>query len=263
MSETYYIRVRGRVQGPMDVDRLKELASKGQLSRSHELSVDSKNWNPAGNMTEVFERVRPSKPKEPEVESKAGGTMPPAPAGGIVPQGTANPYAPTGVGMAKEWHYTINGAQMGPVAASEIIELIRHKSLIRDDLVWKNGMPQWTPAAYLPEFVSAFSKPGKTFRFTEPGTSNRKSKMVAILLLLACGLLGAHAFYMGNTLRGILYLVAAVIYVTIQILIVSTTGQVNVPLSIAPWVIVAIAMILIAVKSDDSFQASCHQGWSL
>ncbi len=263
MSETYYIRVRGRVQGPMDVDRLKELASKGQLSRSHELSVDSKNWNPAGNMTEVFERVRPPKPKEPEVESKTGGTTPPAPAGGIVPQGTANPYVPAGVGMMKEWHYTINGAQMGPVAASEIIELIRHKSLIRDDLVWKNGMQQWTPVAYLPEFVSAFSKPGKTFRFTEPGSNGRKSKATAIILLLLLGMLGAHEFYMNNILRGIFFFIAAIVLFAIQLFFIAETGQVNIPLSFAPWVIVAIALLLIAVRNDESFQASCHKGWSL
>ena len=31
-GETYYIRVRGRVQGPFDLDQLKKLRERGQFS---------------------------------------------------------------------------------------------------------------------------------------------------------------------------------------------------------------------------------------
>jgi hypothetical protein len=261
MSDTYYIRVRGRVQGPVDLDRLKELASKGQLNRSHELSKDSKSWIPAGNVKEVFER--PSKVIVQTVNqaSTTQPSGPPSVSSGL-PSNT-NPYATSPQSMIREWHYTINGAQMGPVATAEIIELIQHKSLARDDLVWKNGMPQWTQATYLPEFVAAFSNSKKSRKVFETGVGERKSKAVAIVLLLLFGLLGVHEFYMKNILRGILYLIVVAVFFVIQTVVVSETGQVNVPLSLAPYALVLIGAVVIAFKSDESFQASCHKGFSL
>jgi len=54
MSETYYIRIRGKVSGPHDLDQLKEMKARGQLSPIHEASTDKVSWWPARRLEEIF-----------------------------------------------------------------------------------------------------------------------------------------------------------------------------------------------------------------
>jgi TM2 domain-containing membrane protein YozV len=240
MSDTYYIRIRGRVHGPMEIDRLKEMASKGQLSRSHELSEDGKAWRAAATMNELFERQRPV--KEPSaVESKketdtsqisAQKSSPPAPNG--------TPSISSGTPFVKEWHYAIGTAQMGPVTTPELIELIRHRSLARDNIVWKEGMAQWTQAGYVPELVGAFSvsPSGSNAAYSVPFDQQPKSKVTAIVLALLLGSLGIHHFYLGNTLRGLLMLILLFVFVGVFV----------------NPIIALIETIMIAVATEEDFQ---------
>lgn len=41
----YFVRVRGRVQGPFDVSRIRSLRARGQLSRAFEVSEDGRVWS--------------------------------------------------------------------------------------------------------------------------------------------------------------------------------------------------------------------------
>lgn len=54
VQQQYYIRVRGAVTGPFDVERLKTLAKRGQFSRSYEVSTDGVAWSRASNHPELF-----------------------------------------------------------------------------------------------------------------------------------------------------------------------------------------------------------------
>jgi hypothetical protein len=49
--------------------------------------------------------------------------------------------------MSTEWHYTRDGQQLGPVSAAQIKQLAASGQLRPDDLVWKEGMADWSPAA--------------------------------------------------------------------------------------------------------------------
>lgn len=51
--------------------------------------------------------------------------------------------------MSKIWYYTVDGNQQGPVSAAELKQLATSGSLKPQDLVWKEGMPEWTPAKNL------------------------------------------------------------------------------------------------------------------
>jgi hypothetical protein len=48
--------------------------------------------------------------------------------------------------MADVWFYAHNGQQAGPVSAEELEELAQDGRLLRTDLVWKEGLPQWVQA---------------------------------------------------------------------------------------------------------------------
>src|SRR5262245_39945049 len=49
--------------------------------------------------------------------------------------------------MPEEWYYTIQGQQMGPVSTTELQQLAAQRRLQPSDLVWKEGMAKWVPAA--------------------------------------------------------------------------------------------------------------------
>lgn len=129
-EEQYFIRVRGRVQGPFDIDRLHLLAKRGQFSRLHEVSSDGTAWSRASDHPELF----PS----------------PAETARRVPVGTRSPEAAAPNAAAPpepalEWFYSRDGSQLGPVALNSLSALLAAGQLCRDDMVWKAGLPSWLP----------------------------------------------------------------------------------------------------------------------
>src|SRR4051794_24037007 len=48
--------------------------------------------------------------------------------------------------MAAEWYYTSDRQQMGPVSWTELCQLASSGILKPTDLVWKDGMPDWSRA---------------------------------------------------------------------------------------------------------------------
>lgn len=54
MDTQLYLRVRGRVLGPYDEEKLQSLVRRGQLSRMHEVSTDGAHWVRASTYAELF-----------------------------------------------------------------------------------------------------------------------------------------------------------------------------------------------------------------
>jgi hypothetical protein len=49
--------------------------------------------------------------------------------------------------MATDWYYSKHGTNYGPVSSSELKALARAGKLLPTDLVWKEGVSSWKPAA--------------------------------------------------------------------------------------------------------------------
>lgn len=62
-----------------------------------------------------------------------------------------------------QWFYSKNGQRNGPVAGSILKQLARSGELAVSDLVWREGMAEWAPAAKVkglfPEAVTAVAPP--------------------------------------------------------------------------------------------------------
>jgi hypothetical protein len=121
-----YIRVRGRVLGPYDEEKLRSLARRWQLSRMHELSQDATNWVRASTYPELF------------VGDNASPTA-------IARQPSGGPQ-----GDGRTWWYRKNGSEAGPVDQATLQQLLTSGNLNADDLVWMDGMAQWVPARQVP-----------------------------------------------------------------------------------------------------------------
>lgn len=55
----YFIRLRGRAQGPLDADQIRRLGKRGRFNRLYEVSTDRKSWRPADEFPELFANSRP------------------------------------------------------------------------------------------------------------------------------------------------------------------------------------------------------------
>lgn len=94
--------------------------------------------------------------------------------------------------MANEWYYAKDGQQQGPVSAKELKRLADAGQLGAGDLVWKEGMPDWKPAADVKGLVAAAAPPAGEAVVTQPasstprrGRSRHRSPIGQVLLIIA------------------------------------------------------------------------------
>lgn len=95
-AERYFVRVRGRVQGPYDLARIRSLRSRGQLSRAFEVSSDGLVWSastdvPALQGTDVSASHPESAATSPSqfAETSVQTLLPSPPAGSFAPAPSA------------------------------------------------------------------------------------------------------------------------------------------------------------------------------
>jgi hypothetical protein len=53
------------------------------------------------------------------------------------------------------WFYTSTGVQLGPISEDALRALAASGRLLPTDLVWREGMPAWQPAASIPGLMSS------------------------------------------------------------------------------------------------------------
>jgi len=76
------------------------------------------------------------------------------------PQG--GPYQQPGPGtppplpQPEQWFLGVGGQQVGPFDRAQLAQQVSGGQLRPDTLVWKNGLPAWTPAAQVPEVAALF-----------------------------------------------------------------------------------------------------------
>lgn len=57
--------------------------------------------------------------------------------------------------MGRTWNYTKNGEVLGPFSQEKLGSLIASGFLTQDDLVWSEGLADWTAIRLVPEFAQA------------------------------------------------------------------------------------------------------------
>lgn len=156
MSETYWVRYKGRSIGPYTLDKIRLMVRKGQVGRSHEVATDGASWVPAASFPEIFEppaATAVSPPLEPISHA-------------FTPTFTESPQAQVasvGAGPPAEianWYCAPGGVQQGPMPRSHVLGMIRTGQLSGGDLVFRSGMGDWVMAAEAPELASAFATAG-------------------------------------------------------------------------------------------------------
>ncbi len=158
MADALYIRLRGRVLGPFDEEKLRALARRGQLGRLHQLSGDGVNWAPASSYPDLFVS------SDGQANAAGQATAPAALEAAASPPWGAKPADPRGASVAstsppddKAWHYELDGQEKGPVSRSVLMDLIASGRLKPTNQVWAEGMPSWAMASQVPDFIHLFA----------------------------------------------------------------------------------------------------------
>lgn len=136
MSSKLYVRIRGRVHGPFDHEKIKTLVARGQVSRVNHISEDQVRWERADSIPELFE------PQEsiPEPQQSTPGAQPAA--------------SPQPVKSEAEWYYGEDDQTLGPFDIETLKTLLRSGAITKDQMVWKEGLPEWVSADSVPELQS-------------------------------------------------------------------------------------------------------------
>lgn len=159
MNGQFFIRIRGKVQGPFDAERLRQLARRGQFSRLHEVSADGQSWRAAKDYPEIFAVVA-----SPEPVAVAEPVAAPV---------ASQPAASYGAPLPKEvWYYAYGGSPTGPVDSLRLSHMLTSGQISPDTSVWREGMGDWAPANTLPQFT--FNGTAETRKFESNSEGEKK-----------------------------------------------------------------------------------------
>ena len=169
--ETYFIRSRGKVAGPIGLDALQQLVRRGKVSRFDQVSTDRATWQTAGDVGELFAPAAAAS-RRPAAVTAGGdydneaddfddgvGIAEPAPR-----RRTAAAPSPA----AANFYYAQNGAAVGPLPLGVLQSLAANGTLRGDDQVWADGAEVATPARQVPMLASHFSGRQGTLAYATP-----------------------------------------------------------------------------------------------
>jgi len=153
--DLFYTRFKGRVKGPFPPEQMQKMSKDGSLSRFHEISKDGLIWKKAGIFSDLWNIPSDIGPLQATDIVPGPGAAQPAPVS--LDPFSQIPKTGTPVQSNKQWHYQqASGDQCGPLPISVVQNLIQQGDIVRNTLVWADGLSDWTQAQYVPEFTTLF-----------------------------------------------------------------------------------------------------------
>lgn len=139
MTTPLYIRIRGAVQGPFDLEKLQLLVRRGQLGRMHELSRDGVTWSRAADFPEIFEAAKAVAQAKLDESRKFAVAAP-------VAKGAAQAAAPApNPATEGPWYYGSGGKECGPIEFPALRDLAARGEIRPETLVWTPRLTAWMP----------------------------------------------------------------------------------------------------------------------
>lgn len=97
-----------------------------------------------------------------------------------------------------EWYYSNNSVQHGPVNLETLRGLVANGTIASDELVWHDGMPDWTPVAQIADLAPAvptadptpYAPPAAAGTSAYPPLANTRPTSGMAIASLVCGILG-------------------------------------------------------------------------
>jgi len=210
MDQQYYIRLRGRVQGPFPAEKLQALARRGKFNRHYQVSTDRATWEPASRHPDLLPTGGPPKLRQtPAVDEPS---EPVEPSEKVAEEPTLETLVEAGDDL-QQWYYARDGEETGPVTMETIQLLASTGQLTVDDYLWTDGMPEWAAAGDVP---GVFADPYAASPASEPhdrtvsavasaggGSGSQIAPMAVASFVL--GLLGTSILYFMGSILAIVF----------------------------------------------------------
>ena len=188
MANNYWIRNRGKTQGPYSLERLKQLVERGQLNPTVQISEDGVTWERPNAYPELFSGMlqgsQGSDPTENAASQESGYSL-----------GETASNDLYGNDSAKTWRYAENGRTSQPVAFQEIQRLVSFGMISPDGLVWNESMPNWVKAKDVPGLVPRAAQPSAEPASRTPAISVPAAAPLSQFAIVSfvCGMVGVAA----------------------------------------------------------------------
>jgi len=167
LSENFYTRLRGLVEGPFTAEELQNRVRRRRFGRHYQVSTDKKTWAPAASFPELFpappERRRRRQAAEPEArprsaqeELEAVDLVEGPLSGDADDEGVmdAIPLQATPEAAQPIWWYVREDRECGPVSFAELRSFAAAGQIVPETLVWTEGWEQWGPAQQVPDLFA-------------------------------------------------------------------------------------------------------------
>lgn len=148
----YYVRIKGRIQGPFPVDKLQGMAKRGQLSRIHQVSEDREVWRKAAEYPELFAAPEGRSPSQKQRASSKVEDEKKVPNEAIPGSSSA---------LEANWYVEHDGKPHGPMSFADLKGLFNSESYDSASLVWRDGMQDWVSAESVDGLISVTALLGK------------------------------------------------------------------------------------------------------
>lgn len=275
-GETWYLRTRGRILGPLSWDQLRASRDRGQVARFDQVSRDRENWVSADSLERLFPR---SASGGAFVGGPASSSVRPVPARDRMPdsegflilddedEGRPKPLAAWGAGRSPAadepagWYYAEAGSPQGPVGLAELKRLAKDGRVGPGTLYWRNGLEQWTAGADLPELNRLWPFDGGAGGESNPTSHPPHAPMAEVVPVSPVAPVSPLAMIglVSNLLCGVGNLAAIVVGVLALRQIARSRGSLagrrhaiaGIALGIAGLLILALAYLRLVTKAGD------------
>ena len=181
MSESFYTRLRGLVEGPFTADELKNRARRQRFGRHYQVSTDRRTWSPAASFPELFPAAPERRRRRPTVDAADSGGEPETvdlveeplaegDAGGVI---DAIPLQTAPAAGAAGWWYVREDRECGPVSLGELRSFVASGEVQAETLVWTEGWEQWGPAQQVPDLFGGRGRGPEPARAARPEQAPR------------------------------------------------------------------------------------------
>lgn len=146
-DDRVYIRFKGKTLGPLTLQKVQDLARRGQITRMHELSPDGISWVKAEEFGGVFQSSRVVADSNSSVSHGTSEEILAKDGNSLLAVSHATPRQGDVPDQGVEWYAHIGGENRGPMNTSAIQSAINSGQIAKDTLTWRAGFDEWRPAS--------------------------------------------------------------------------------------------------------------------
>ena len=168
----YYVRIRGRVFGPLEENQIVAMVRQGKLGRMNEISTDNRQWVRADEFEQFFPKHTPKHKPSDSLKLLEDET----PDKGPSPHSGQNTASKREIASATIWYYSNDGKTgLGPFPKNDIVQMIEQGQITGQTILWYEGLdPQ--KAETLSDFEAYFDDADHEKNSKPSGRKTRKAK---------------------------------------------------------------------------------------